>query len=534
MTVTAGDFREHMLARGGFEPDVGGLVRYRTEADTLDGLFELRCAERPDAALYADADVGAWHTRAACATRVERIASGLVARGLEPGDRVAMVAANRVDVVLTMLATVRAGGIAVPVNHRLAAPEIAQIIEDADPKVVVTEAAYADGVDASRMLVGFGEGATDPGELTELEAEPALQPSRHGRNDPVFLIYTSGTTGVPKGAVLTHDNVLQNIQGFWRALGTTGEEVALVASPLFHVTGLMAQVGHMLQASGRCVLQQRFSPSGFLDAAEHFQATYTCAVPSIFRMLLNQTGVERRRMDHFRTALFGGSAMPPDTLRELDRVWPQLRLVNTYGATESSGSCTFLPAEMALSHPLSVGYVVPHAAVRIVDADGHEVDDGVDGEVVISGPTLTQGYWRMSDAPDFRWGGWASGDIAVRHPDGLLELLDRKKDLINRGGEKIFSIELENVLHGHPDVREAGVTAIDDDVLLEEVLAVVVPRAGARLDEDMIRSHVAAHLASYKVPRYVIVTDELPKGGTGKVDKHALAVLFRRHARRSS
>lgn len=516
-------FRERMLHQPGWAPQPGGLVRYELEHPTLDRLFEARARADGDRRFVRD-DTGEWMSWNQAAGTVSRLAASLRCSGIGPGDRIAVLAENRVETLVLLLAAARLGAIGVPLNWRLTAEELQPILRDCAPALVVVEDRYAEAVPAGVERVRLGAvGAS--GELEGLVREgigEPLPPSASQPDQPLFLLYTSGTTGSPKAAVLTHDNVLQNAQNFARALQTTADDTALIAVPLFHVTGLMAQYVHMIQVGGSCVLQERFRAPAFLDAVERHGITYTCAVPTIFRLLLLEPDLHSRQLDTFRSALFGGAALPPDTIEELAGRFPQLALVNCYGATESTGTSAFLPSELARSHPLSVGYAVPNVEIAIVEDEGMPVPDGTPGEIVMRGPTVARGYWRRPEATEFRWGGWASGDVAERDEHGLLYLLDRRKDVINRGGEKVFTIELENVLHEHPAIAEVAVTAVPDDIFGEQALAVVVPRRGADLDAEQVRGYVRERLAGYKAPRHVQFTDALPKGGSGKVDKRAL------------
>jgi long-chain acyl-CoA synthetase len=516
-------FRERMLGAPGWAPQPGGLVRYELEHPTLDRLFEARARTYGDRRFVRD-DAGEWRSWTQTAGAVARLAASLRASGISAGDRIAVLSENRVETLVLLLAAARLGAIGVPLNWRLTGEELRPILRDCAPALVVVEDRYEDAVPADMARVRLG-GVGTPGELRDLahegKGEP-LPPASSQPDQPVFLLYTSGTTGIPKAAVLTHDNVLQNAQNFARALQTTPDDTALIAVPLFHVTGLMAQFVHMVQVGGSCVLQERFRAPAFLDAVERHRITYTCAVPTIFRLLLLEPDLDTRRLDSFRSALFGGAALPPDTIEELSARFPALALVNCYGATESTGTSAFLPPELARSHPLSVGYAVPNVEIAIVDDEGAPVPDGTPGEIVMRGPTVARGYWRRPEATEFRWGGWTSGDVAQRDEQGLIYLLDRRKDVINRGGEKIFTIELENVLHEHPAVAEVAVTAVPDDIFGEQALAVVVPRPDAVLDAEEVRAYVRARLAAYKAPRHVQFTDALPKGGSGKFDKRAL------------
>lgn len=530
--VTAARFRSMMLDRAPWKAVKGDLVRYATEAPTFDRLFEHRVREQGDQRFLINDGASIWRTYADVAHDVTQLAGGLAARNIGRGDRIAVLAKNRVDTLLLLLAAARVGAGLVLLNWRLAAKELAVLVDDADPALIIVEPEYRDHVEAAEVIE-LGAEPRDQGELVTLYREDRRDLGhvpRPAPSDALFYLYTSGTTGVPKAAVLTHDNVLQNMQNFWRAMGTGPDDIAQIAVPLFHVTGLMAQFAHMLQAGGSCVVQPRFATEEFLTAVERYRSTYTCAVPTIFRLLLLHDDVRDRDLSSLRTALFGGSAIAPDTLTALRELAPELELVNTYGATEVSGSCTFHPPELALSHPQAVGYPVPNAEVAVVDEDGRSVPKGDSGEIVVRGPTVADGYWHRDEAPEFALGGWVSGDIAAFDEDGLLTLLDRKKDMINRGGENIFTIELENVLHAHPGVAEAAVTAVPDATFGEEAFAAVVPKAAGAVDEHDLRRHLAERVADFKVPRYLQVTDELPKGGSGKIDRKALKDLAERTA----
>jgi len=298
----------------------------------------------------------------------------------------------------------------------------------------------------------------------------------------------------------------------------------MLAVPASHVTGLAAVLLTMLGVGGCVIMMREFKAGAFLALAGHERMSHTLVVPAIYALLLRDPDFDDYDLDAWRVGGFGGAPMPEGTLRELAARLPQLALVNAYGATETTSPTTLMPVGLQAAHLDSVGVAVPCANVRVVDDAGRDVPPGEVGELWIAGPMVVPGYWENPEASasEFVNGYWKSGDLGALDPEGFVRLLDRKKDLVNRGGYKVFSAEIESVLSTHPAVAEAAIVARPDPVLGEKSHAFVVLRDRS-CTAAVLRKHCAAHVADYKVPDFFTLLDEpLPRNANGKILKRAL------------
>lgn len=455
---------------------------------------------------------GARLTYAELADKVERLAAWLQKRGIRPGDRVALALGNTVFFPLWSLATLRAGAVVLPVNLRLHPEEVSVILADSLPKLVVA------GEEALHLSSALSSYTVVKAEEVEGENAPRVEEG-FSEDDPAFLIYTSGTTGRPKGVILTHFNVIHSLLHYREVFGTVPEDRTLVAVPLFHVTGLIGQFLHMLLVGGTSVLLPKYQTETFLDALEREGITFTFAVPTIYAFLLAH-GLAGRSLSSWRLAAYGGAPMPLAVLQGLRETLPDLDLRNAYGATETASPATLMSASQTERKPLSVGKPVPKGEIRIAEPG----PDGV-GEILIGGPMVTPGYYNRPEeiARSFTEEGyWRSGDLGYLDEEGFLFVVDRLKEVINRGGEKIYSQEVENVLYQHPGVLEAAVVGIPDPVFGERVKAVVVPRPGVDLSPEELQRFIGERLAHYKVPEEIEFRKSLPRNAGGKVLKGLL------------
>ncbi|WAH36209.1 class I adenylate-forming enzyme family protein [Alicyclobacillus dauci] len=455
------------------------------------------------------------------------------------GDRIAIIANNRTEYCVVTFAAFALGCILVPLNSRLHPEELQFMLSDAAVSVLFVEdclwetsqkALELAGTKVSQVVIGQFEKDkyVDAHHYEDmLKEQPPCVPSKVHCEDPAFIMYTSGTTGTPKGVIGTHLGIVQNIRNFQSILQTTHEDRTLISVPLFHVSGFVADFLHMMLTGGAAVLMYTFKTQHFLELLECEKITYLVTVPTIYTFLLNFPGHEKYDLSHWRIAAYGGAPMPDQIIREMLRQYPGIQMVNTYGATECSGSCTFMKGARALDKPNSVGLFEDVVEWKIVNELGEELPQGEVGELWLKGPTVTPGYWRNESATknSFSSEYWKSGDIGYVDEEGFFFLLDRKKDSINRGGEKIFCVELEDVLYNHPDILEAAVVGVPDQFFGEEILAVVVPKEGKTISEEEIRAFLEQHLADYKVPRYIRLADSLPRNPGGKVVKKALRSL---------
>jgi len=462
---------------------------------------------------------------------VDRMARALDARhAIKRGDRVALLFLNSAEFCVAVFACARLGAIAVTLNTKLKAPELEFMLENSGARVLLMHEAVWGEIAPIRARIpceaiyvaGRAPAGTLPLEaLVDRSAPPA---SAVGEEDVAFIMYTSGTTGRPKGAMGTHLGILTSNISIERCMGLREGDRTLVAVPLFHVTGLIGQLLSMALVGGTTVIMRTFDAAEAVRLLDAERITYMIAAPTVFTMMRQQPGY-RAAGQSLRAVGYGGAPTPPDAVMALREWLPAATLHNAYGMTETCSPTTLMPAGKELSHISSVGWPVPIADVRTVEVGtGRECEPDEVGELWVSGPMVVPGYWANPDATAATMGdGWLrTGDLAKIDADGYVTVMDRLKDMINRGGEKVYCVEVEDVLCAHPAILEAAVIGIHDAIYGESVKACVVARAGATVDPEDVRRWVGARLAKFKVPREVAVLDALPRNPNGKVIKSAL------------
>jgi long-chain acyl-CoA synthetase len=465
---------------------------------------------------------------------VEAIASGLSAHGIVAGDRVALFLGNCWEFLATVLACNRLGAIVVPIGTRQRRAELEFLLNDCAAKALVFEAPLADAVPTPDTLKeplhlfathGDAPGARPFSDLLSSAARAAAAPAI-SEEDTAVILYTSGTTGRPKGARLTHLGIIHSALSFARCYGLTEADRGIVAVPLSHVTGLVG-VSLATMIVGGCVvlMRQAYKTPDFLELASRERITFSILVPAIYTLCAMHPELQRYDLSSWRIGCFGGAPMPVPTIELLAKKLPHLQLLNAYGATETTSPATIMPRNCWREHMDSVGQVVPCGEIKVLDEDGKPVPPGEPGELWIGGPMVVPGYWGRPEAnqSEFVDGFWRSGDIGSLDAEGFVRIFDRRKDMINRGGFKIFSAEVENVLSGLAGVIECAIVGRPDPVLGERVHAFVVPREADSLTPDDIRAFCAERLADYKVPETVtLVSESLPRNANGKIQKSVL------------
>jgi long-chain acyl-CoA synthetase len=470
-------------------------------------------------------------TYAALDRLVDRLAGNLARRGVASGERVALLLGNCPEFLVAVLACARLGAIAMPIGTRQKAAEIEYLLADSGAMALIfagelaAELPAPEAVPRLRLRVVVGEPVAGAEPVAALLAPGASPPAvAIAEEDTAVILYTSGTTGKPKGAMLSHLNIVHSVIHFARCLGLGPADRALLAVPAAHVTGTVAILLTMVYCGGATVLLDAFKARSFLELAAAERITYTLMVPAMYILCLMDAEFDRFDLGAWRVGGFGGAPMPEATIAALAKRLPGLRLVNAYGATETTSPAAMMPPGEAAAHAASVGQVVPCGEVRVVDEQGGEVSPGSPGEIWIRGPMVVAGYWNKPEATaaGFTDGFWRSGDIGAIDAEGFLSVLDRVKDMINRGGYKVFSAEVENALAHHPGVVECAVVGSPDPVLGERVCAFVLPR-GEEVTAEDIRRFCAERMADYKVPERVeLVREPLPRNANGKVQKAAL------------
>ncbi len=462
------------------------------------------------------------------ADEVDRLAAGFAAEGLRQGERVVMFLSNRPEFVSVLFALQKLGVIAVPVGVREQGPGLAWIISQCGAAGIVYDDALEDRIpDAStapclrvrQPAGGLHELARGIG-----SSGPGVPMARVSEDDCACILYTSGTTGNPKGAMLTHFNIAHSVVHYEVALKLTHADRAALAVPASHVTGLIALIAAMVHVGGTLVIVPEFKAPAFVQLAADERITYSLMVPAMYQLCLLQPSFTQRDLSAWRVGGYGGAPMPVPTVQALAQAVPGLTLVNCYGSTETTSPATIMPLGQSAIHHDAVGIAVPCADIRVMDDNGNEVAAGESGELWIGGAMVVPGYWDNPDATakGFADGCWRSGDLGSVDAQGLVRILDRIKDMINRGGYKIYSVEVENALMSVPGVIEAAVVGHPCPVLGERVHAYLyAPQASA--DADAVRTHCAQRLADYKVPEQVVFVDApLPRNANGKLLKRAL------------
>lgn len=449
-------------------------------------------------------------------------AAELRGRGVAPGDRVVLVGANTWRWVVAYLATLIVGAIAVPTNTRLSPQQFAHQAKIVDARLVIFDDAFADITQLVTEPLANLDGATSV-IATEGVAE---WPEAQRGDAPAVISFTSGTTGTPKGALLSHTAITEGSRVFARVLGTDSTDSTLVLVPLFHNTGFVDQLGHMIIVGGRTELLARFKTELAIQELAAHPVTYVTAVPSILRLLMTHPSADRA-FSRARTVLYGGSPMPEAWSAEIGERWPSLRLFHGYGLTEFTSAVSFLRPESAAEHLESVGTPAPDVRIMIAADDGSPVPDGETGQIMAAGPTIMTEYWNAPELTAQKIvNGWlATGDLG-RVSGGLMYLAGRVDDVINRGGEKVLPAAIESALCELNGVAEACVFPLPDDVLQQRVHAVVRLREGAAaFDLDQAIAALAASFPDYAIPETIRVWDDLPRGASGKVDRRQVIQL---------
>ncbi|WP_409463181.1 AMP-binding protein [Amycolatopsis sp. GA6-003] len=534
----------------------GNPAEIRPEHDTALALFDASVRRAPDTVLirYFDGTLTVREVDEAA----NALAAALIDDGFAPGDRLALFTQNNPAYLIGLIAAWKAGGAAVSINPMNRARELSYLLADSGATALlaldelyaeVARDVIADGGTAVRTVVTtsaldwqtradprlFGEAARrrDEGvrDLVQLVAQhsgraiaaPKPQPS-----DPAVLTYTSGTTGVPKGAINTHRNLAFNAQTYRDWMGISEADTILGIAPLFHITGL---VGHALLAlllPAPLVLAHRFQPAVMVDAIREHRPTFTIGAITAFTALAGVPGVSREDFTSLTTVYSGGAAIAPAVAESLENQLG-IQVHNAYGLTETSSPSHCVPRGVRApvdpdSGALSIGVPVFNTVVRVLDESGAEVPPGQIGELAIAGPQVVPGYWNKPDATEesLPGGELRTGDVGFMDEHGWFYLVDRKKDMINAAGYKVWPREVEDVLYTHPAVRETAVVGVPDPYRGETVKAYVSLNPGASASAQDLVDYAKERMAAYKYPRLVEFLDEIPKNASGKILRREL------------
>jgi fatty-acyl-CoA synthase len=475
--------------------------------------------------------------------RVTRLANALAERGVKKGDRVATLAYNALEVVETYMASSRLGAICVPINFRLVADEIVYIASDSGAKAIVIDGTLAAVAGDVRKQVPelktafvFGADPAAAGDGAEAYEDVLAAASTEPpgievpESDPAFIMYTSGTTGRPKGAVLSHFNLLINTYNVLATMAISGsDEIFLSGLPLFHIGGLNLISPQILLGGTSVILATGdFDAAKVVDILEQDKVTGCYFVPTQWQAICEVPGVADRELS-LKRMLWGASVAPPSVLKAMEQTFAGVPTFNCFGQTEMSSLTCVLLGEDAIAKQGSVGTPIVNVEARLVDDEMNDVAKGEAGEIVYRGPTVMQEYWNKPEATDEAFaGGWFhSGDLVREDEDGFMFVVDRKKDMIISGGENIYCAEVEAAIDAHPKVREVAIIGVPHEKWVETPLAVIAPTDGDDPPgEAEIVEWCRERLASYKKPSRVVLIDELPRNASGKVLKFQLRETY--------
>ncbi len=467
------------------------------------------------------------------AQRAAALAGGLADRGVRPGDVVALLSYNCPEFLETVFAANYLGAIAMPINWRLAAPEVRYILEHSGACVLVCD----------DSLIGLANEATRGMEASLVRASVTPHPSdgwtaladlratsRRAVRVPMAsddvhrLMYTSGTTGRPKGVMITHANLVWKNLAHIVEFGFTNTDLGLACGPLYHVGALDLTTTSLIAAGAATVIHRTFEASAVVDEIERSRVSTVWLAPAMVNAIMALPDIEQRDLSSVRVVINGGEKMPIPLIERIQRTFPSAWFADAYGLTETVSGDTFLDRDSIVSKLGSVGRPCLYLELDIWDEQGGSLPAGERGEIVMRGPKVFKGYWRDPDATAAAFaGGWFhTGDIGVRDDDGYLYILDRVKDMIVSGGENIASSEVERVLYEHHAVLETAVVGRADDRWGEVPVAFVVLRQDAIATDEELLEHCRAQLARFKVPKEITFLDALPRNPSGKVLKREL------------
>lgn len=475
---------------------------------------------RPEAEALVDAGSGRRWTWAETARRSFTWARRLDREGVGAGDRVAVLAQNRIDTFALLFACAELGAILVPLNWRLSDAEIAWQIGHCRPALCLEDASQAGRLPGVRVLSLEGAGEEPAGEQDGEFTGPGAPLSA-----PWVLMYTSGTSGRPKGALLTHGQIHWNALNTILACDLGPQDSTLTFTPLFHTGGLNCLSTPLLHRGGRVVLCQRFDPAEALALIAQERITHLMGVPTIYQMLADHPDFETTDLGSVRDALCGGAPLSmPLLLRYQARGIP---LRQGFGLTEVGPNCFSTPPGRVLEKPGSVGMPIHHVGARLLRPDGSACGPEEDGELVLDGPAVFGGYWEdpAATAAAMRSGGFHTGDVLRRDADGFFYVRGRIKEMYKSGGENVYPAEVEAALLGCPGVGQAAVIGVADARWGEVGLAFVEPAPGASPAAESVLAALQGRLARFKLPKQIRVMEALPRTGSGKIDKQSLRAL---------
>jgi acyl-CoA synthetase (AMP-forming)/AMP-acid ligase II len=468
---------------------------------------------------------------------VNRMAAGLEQHGVRKGDHVAVLLGIQIEFPLVFFALMKLGAVLVPLNTRFKGEELAYEINDSESKVLIVDEEYWSSIDHVRDQLKTIENIFYHGMTTPARALPFAFIREHredpfnravlGEADEATIMYTSGTTGKPKGAVLQQRGFVLTAMLLSDFIQFQPEDKVICCIPLFHVTGLAMAMLSPIFSGVACVYMKQFKTGDFLRVMAREKVTVYMGVANIIWLMINHPDFDAFDFSSFRIALPGGSPATEEMLNAMNAKLPNCSVSVGYGLTESFGSVCTTPHEDRFRKIAACGLPLPLVEAAVMDDEGNQLPPESVGEIVLRGPKIFKGYWKNQEATKATIvNGWLhTGDIGKIDEEGFLYILDRKKDMINRGGEKIYSLEVENVISNYPKVLEVAIVGVPDKVMGEAVKAVIALKSSEEATEEEIKAFCAQHLADYKVPKYVEFVDALLRNPAGKVMKTELRYI---------
>jgi long-chain acyl-CoA synthetase len=465
------------------------------------------------------------------------LACRLQKSGVKKGNRVALLFPNCNEMVIAYFACAAIGAVSVPLNNRLTANDLIYIINDCGAFLLIAGYQFWEisrqiipDLPSVKEIIYAGpkkkEGALYFADLVAEKQNPEQPPI--SADDPAVIMYTSGTTGLPKGAIMSHRNIFTNARNCGASLNYRESDITLVVVPLFHVTGLNSQLVAFIFIGGTCVIMKEYKTAAVIEAIEKYRITALFMVPTIYILMLINETLPEKDISSVRLAAYGGAPMDKETVIRLRERFG-MDLYNAYGLTETSSLTTVLPACDAVRKAPSVGLPVSGVSVKTIDSEGRELKPGETGELLIRGPNVIKSYFNRPEATQKSIiDGWLhTGDLARIDDEGYVYVVDRLKDMIVRGGENIYSIEVESALNSHYKVLESAVVPGPHPVFGEVVKAFVVLMPGEDATELELIDYCRRNIADYKVPVGIVFLNELPRNPGGKVVKNRLREIIR-------
>ncbi len=466
--------------------------------------------------------------------RTNQLCHFLLELGVQKGDRISVLLYNCHQYLEIFFALSKIGAILVPLNWRLAGPELEFIIKDSGSRMLIFDPEFVEVVASLRLNLNLSNGdyvsvgspcpdwAKDyeKGLLESPVHEPNLRVSV-GDEDPHILMYTSGTTGIPKGAILSHRKTFFNALNADIFYNLNSKDIMIVSRPMFHSGGLLVEAAPVLYKGGTLILKKRFRPNEILETIQKYRVTLLELPATVYQFILLECDLNQYDLSSIHCYFTGGERVPKAMLKEYYR--KGITISQIFGQTEAS-TITFLSPDDAVLKIESVGLPVFHGEVRIVDKSGKDVSPGEVGEIIIKGPTLMSGYWNRPEltSETIREGWLYTGDLARTDEEGYIYIVDREKDMYISGGENVYPAEIEKVLHTHPKIFDTGIVGVPDEKWGEVGKAFIVLKPGETMGSDEIFEFLKGKVAKYKIPRCAEFIEELPKTASGKIQKFLL------------